>query len=215
MAIEKTIEIPASVLKAGNISYDSTESGLNVDNAQDAIDKAANIAKGRNQAHVFSTTEAMQAFLSNAENAGKYNVGDNLYIVEVDVPDWWISEVLTEADAETGYYYKIAQLETQKVDLTEIEADIAAINSNLNKYVDSKKQITSDINTLKSYVLSNDCPVGLSVYPLVYGGATVCVILKHSANNVLILCISAYGNTMNVYAYNGSWASYSYNGTLS
>lgn len=97
----------------------------------DKAEKAQSIAKGRNQAHVFSTTEAMKTWLSDAENKGKYNVGDNLYIVEVDVPDWWISEVLDEADTNTGYYYKIAQLETQKVDLTEIENEIDAINSKL------------------------------------------------------------------------------------
>lgn len=100
---------------------------------ESGVETATNIAKGRNRAHVFTTTEAMKTCLSNADNIGKYQVGDNLYIVEVDVPDWWVSEVLDKADAETGYYYKIAQLETQKVDLTEIEEDIDALNENLGK----------------------------------------------------------------------------------
>lgn len=109
----------------------------------DKAEKAQSIAKGRNQAHVFSTTEAMKTWLSDAENKGKYNVGDNLYIVEVDVPDWWISEVLSEVDAETGYYYKIAQLETQKVDLTNIENDINTLQDDVN-------ELNSDISTLNS-----------------------------------------------------------------
>lgn len=85
---------------------------------EEKADTATNIAKGRNQAHVFDTTANMQEWLTDEANKGLYNVGDNIYIVETDVPDWWISEVLEEADTETGYYYKIAQLEVQKVDLT-------------------------------------------------------------------------------------------------
>lgn len=101
----------------------------------DKAEEAQAIAKGRNQAHVFSTTEAMQTWLSNADNKGKYNVGDNLYIIDVGVPDWWVSEVLENVDATTGYYYKIAQLETQKVDLTEIENELDELNSNLDNYL--------------------------------------------------------------------------------
>lgn len=86
--------------------------------ANEKAEEANSIAKGRNQAHVFATTADMETFLSNPDNAGKYNKGDNIYIVELEVPDWWIAEVLTEADPDTGYYYKIGQLETQKVDLT-------------------------------------------------------------------------------------------------
>ena len=89
----------------------------------DKVDVATNIAKGRNQAHVFNTTAEMQAWLSDSENKGLWSKGDNIYIVELDVPDWWVAEVLEEADAETGYYYKIAQLETQKVDLTDYVVD--------------------------------------------------------------------------------------------
>lgn len=100
----------------------ATQAALN--EVKEKAEKAESIARGRNQAHVFATTEKMQEWLSNADNKGLYNKGDNMYIVDVGVPDWWIAEVLEEADADTGYYYKIAQLETQKVDLTEILSDI-------------------------------------------------------------------------------------------
>lgn len=109
----------------------------------DKAEKAQAIAKGRNQAHVFSTTASMQTWLSDAENKGKYNVGDNIYIIDVGVPDWWVSEVLDEADTNTGYYYKIAQLETQKVDLTNIENDINTLQDDVN-------ELNSDISTLNS-----------------------------------------------------------------
>lgn len=112
--------------------FDDTEAQTGSHTVQGAIEKAMSIAKGRNQAHVFNTTTDMQTWLSNSENIGKYNVGDNVYIVEVDVPDWWISEVLTEVDSETGYYYKIKQLEIQKVDLTEIESKITTAQDTAN-----------------------------------------------------------------------------------
>lgn len=81
---------------------------------------AVSIAKGRNQAHVFDTTDDMNAWMADPANIGKCNLGDNIYIKEVDVPDWWISEVLEEADAETGFYYQVAKLETQKADMTNV-----------------------------------------------------------------------------------------------
>lgn len=102
-----------------------------VSEVKDQVDTATDIAKGRNRAKVFSTTEKMQEWLSNPENKNLCNVGDNLYIVDVGVPDWWVAEVLNEIDQETGYYYKIAQLETQKVDLTTIEEEIEHINESL------------------------------------------------------------------------------------
>ena len=106
---------------------------INKGSLQEQINEAVSIAKGRNQAHVFATTEDLQSWLSNADNKGLYNVGDNLYIVDVGVPDWWIKEVLEEADTDTGYYYKIAQLEVQKVDLSEY----------LKSTGDTKKNVTT------------------------------------------------------------------------
>lgn len=104
-------------------------------------DEGSIVAKGKNRARVFSTTAAMQEWLSDEANKGVCNIGDNLYIIAIDVPDWWIAEVLDEADPDTGYFYKIAQLETQKVDLTEIEAAL----DNLDERADG---LVSDVNGL-------------------------------------------------------------------
>jgi hypothetical protein len=92
---------------------------------------ALSIAKGINSAKVFDTTADMEAWLSDENNKGKCQVGNNLYIIDVDVPDWWIAEVLDTPDSETGYYYKIAQLEVQKVDLTDINEDIDALENRI------------------------------------------------------------------------------------
>ena len=110
----------------GNIA--SIES--NVEVAQNTADTATNIAKGKNQAKVFATTEKMYEWLSKEENKGIAQKGDNLYIVDVGVPDWWIAEVLDAPNAD-GRYYELGQLETQKVDLTTINDAIDEIISNL------------------------------------------------------------------------------------
>lgn len=113
-----------------------------VGNTKEMASEALSIAKGKNRAHVFNTTDDLYAWLSNPDNAEVYQVGDNLYIVDTGVPDWWISEVLNEADVETGFYYKIAQLETQKVDLTEITSQLS---SNSEKIAENTNAI-SELN---------------------------------------------------------------------
>lgn len=136
-----------------NAKYDDHVSML--EGTRETAETALDIAKGKNQAHVFNTTNDLYSWLANPNNAGLYQVGDNLYIVDTDVPDWWISEVLTEADAETGYYYKIAKLETQKVDLTNIEEQLTELDSELKTRVKASSFTTveyeSDVFDLGTY----------------------------------------------------------------
>ena len=94
----------------------------------DLANEALTIAKGKNRARVFTTTEEMNAFISSADSVGQLQVGDNLYIVALDVPDWWVSEVHTTPNSE-GKYYNVAQLETQKVDLTPINNSISELSA--------------------------------------------------------------------------------------
>jgi hypothetical protein len=119
----------------------------------DTVEEALSIAKGRNKAHVFDTTEDMNTWLSNADNKCVCGVGDNLYIVALDVPDWWVAEVLEEAEADTGFYYKIAQLETQKADLTEItngiEENADAITALGNSFEDAMKVVPKSTTVKK------------------------------------------------------------------
>lgn len=100
-----------------------------------AINEVNSIAKGANQALSYSNYQAMiTVFNSLANNV--YNVGQNVMIITLEVPDLWISsiestsqtytyttdEAFTTALATNGYvqvgYYKLSALETQKVDLT-------------------------------------------------------------------------------------------------
>lgn len=102
---------------------------------QNTADTAERIARGANQSLSFSNYQAMiTAFNSLANNV--YNVGQNVMIITLNVPDLWISsiestsqtytyttdEAFTTALETNGYvqvgYYRLSALETQKVDLT-------------------------------------------------------------------------------------------------
>jgi len=102
---------------------------------QNTANTAESIARGANQSLSFSNYQAMiTAFNSLANNV--YNVGQNVMIITLNVPDLWISsiestsqtytyttdEAFTTALATNGYvqvgYYRLSALETQKVDLT-------------------------------------------------------------------------------------------------
>ena len=100
-----------------------------------AINEVNSIAKGANQALSYSNYQSMINVFNNLAN-NVYNVGQNVMIVTLNVPDLWISgiestsqtytyttdEAFTTELATNGYvqvgYYRVSALETQKVDLT-------------------------------------------------------------------------------------------------
>ena len=125
-----------------------------IDANRELGETALSIAKGRNQARVFDTTADMETWLKDESNKGVCNIGDNLYIVALEVPDWWVCDILDTPDASTGYYYKIAKLEVQKVDLTTIESDIDTLQSGVNTLNTNLNAINTNLtnktNTLQS-----------------------------------------------------------------
>lgn len=136
--------------------YDNVQDGIDetkqaivdtdtkLDTVEDTADEALIIAKGKNRAKVFETTAEMQEWLSVEANKEVLLVGDNIYIVDTEVPDWWVTEVLATADAETGYYYKIAELETQRVSLVDIERDIDDLQEDMTSHSSQHKAGGSD-----------------------------------------------------------------------
>ena len=100
-----------------------------------AINEVNSIAKGANQALSFTNYPYMINEFNDAPR-DKYQIGQNVMIVAISVPDLWVSGIedtssyytyrgdnafLSEL-SENGYvqvgYYKLSALETQKVDLT-------------------------------------------------------------------------------------------------
>lgn len=119
---------------SGDISNLDTE---NKDNFVAAINEINSVAKGRSTGHVFDTYDDMVEWCS--DNSSSLKQGDNLYIRQIDVPDYWW-------DGET-----YCQLETQKVDLTSIEENI-----------DNLEERTSSIETSLTqhpYILHKELPL--------------------------------------------------------
>lgn len=116
--------------------------------AQSRADDAYNLAQGRSRGVAFDTIEAMKSALKSASNTA-YKVGDQLFIKATDVPDYWVSEVLSTNSGETGYY-EISEMETQKVDLSGY-----ATNSALNNVKSTAESALSTANSATTKANTN------------------------------------------------------------
>ena len=106
-----------------------------VNGIEGGLSTVESIAKGANQCLSYESYEAMITALNAMDNT-KLKKGQNIYIGTVGVPDLWIysveessssytftdddtlaNEVKENVAVQIGYY-KVAQLETQKVDLS-------------------------------------------------------------------------------------------------
>ena len=140
-------EINSAIASARSLA---NEAYWHADSANMSANEAISIAKGANKALVFNDYEEMINALSIVDQH-QYKVGQNILIVKIDVPDLWISEVTTEF---TEYpfegddyfisdlnnygprpvgYYRISALETQKVNLEEINSSINNAYSTANE----------------------------------------------------------------------------------
>lgn len=113
-----------------------------VSTAQSTADTAKSIAEGRAKAVSFATVAAMKTALA-AASATEYKVGDNLFIVATDVPDYWVSKVNSTQSGDYGYY-EVSELETQKVDLTDYQTKTD------NSLATTAKTVVGAINELNS-----------------------------------------------------------------
>lgn len=97
--------------------------------------RALSIAMGKNQARVFATSAALDAWLAVPANVEQLNVGDNFYITATDVPDYWWDGTQKQ------------KLETQKVDLTTYDQRIAANSSSIS-------ELNGNISSLETKITS-------------------------------------------------------------
>ena len=87
----------------GEINTKNSEQDGAISTAQAKADEAYNLAQGRAKAVSFATYNDMVAALKAAGKTD-YKVGDNLFIVATDVPDYWVSAVLDNNTGDTGYF---------------------------------------------------------------------------------------------------------------
>lgn len=173
----KNVNLPISknTVGLGNVTNEnantliSTHNGnssahTDIRNAVSAVEELATeaktLAEGRAKAVTFLSVLQMTTALK-AASKDEYNVGDNIFIEDTGVPDYWIKRILATNTGTYGYY-EIAELETQKVDLTDINAHIAnksnphgvtksqvGLGSVVNKGMDENPTADSD-NYVKS-----------------------------------------------------------------
>lgn len=172
-----------------NTSYNNTTSGLSATNVQGAIDENASIgnqalaiAKGRNQSLAYNNYSEMITAL-NSMSKDELKRGQNLYIGTVGVPDLWVYSVEdnsvaysyvndetivnslgTDTTIQVGYY-KLAQLETQKADITNLDGTDISIDdtklelggTNVQNTLELLKTMIKDLQTsVNSKVSASD-----------------------------------------------------------
>lgn len=112
---------------------------------EETANSAKSIADGKSRAVSYASYEAMITAVNGANNSD-FKIGDNIYITVLGVPDLWIysveetsnsyeystDEAIVSALSGTGTiqvgYYKVAALETQKVDLNDYVPTTRKVN---------------------------------------------------------------------------------------
>lgn len=109
---------------------------------KDEVTGLRNQLNGICSLYVFEDKAARYAALKADKTAKKYKVGDTLLLVQTDVPDYWISKILTTPNDATGLY-EVSELESKvNIDPT-LEGEIKAAT-------EAVKGLTKDVNALKA-----------------------------------------------------------------
>lgn len=140
----------------------SAEIDRQIEGIESKVDDVESIALGANQGISYANYEAMVTAL-NAMESTKLHSGQNIHIGALNVPDMWIYSV-EETYAEYSYvddetlinalgtfqqvgYYRLSQLETQKVDLTDY-----AKKEDLTDYA-TKEEVENQCRVLNEQML--------------------------------------------------------------
>ena len=187
-------------LLSRQINFENTINSK-VDTLETNVNTLDAIAKGRNQALAYNNYSEMITAL-NGMTKDELKRGQNIYIGTVGVPDLWVYSVETtkvtysytndetfvnglntNVTVKVGYY-KLAQLETQKV-------DIGSINTSIS-------ELQSSIESIRK-MLSPRPVTSVSAKTVVYPDGSNKLIAEWSAPNVYDVQIAQY----NIYGYSG------------
>ena len=139
-ALDAKLDATATAAKAtadasGNVITTTYATKTEVSAVETLATQAKSIAEGRARATAYENYQAAVTAL-NAATATEFKVGDNIFIQAKNVPDLWIygveststsytyttDDALVVAIQSAGFiqigFYKVAVLETEKVDLT-------------------------------------------------------------------------------------------------
>lgn len=166
-ALDNKLDKTATAAKAtadasGNNIVDTYATKTALSAVETTANTAKSIAEGRARAVSFESYSALVTALNAAANTD-YKVGDNIFIQAKEVPDLWVYSVETtttsysytnddalisalEAGAVQIGYYKIAAMETGKVDLAGYVPTTRKVN---NKALSADISLTySDVGAL-------------------------------------------------------------------
>ena len=166
-ALDNKLDKTATAAKAtadasGNNIVDTYATKTALSEVETTANTAKSIAEGRARAVSFESYSAMVTALNAAANTD-YKVGDNIFIQAKEVPDLWVYSVESttssysyttddalisalEAGAVQVGYYKIAAMETGKVDLAGYVPTTRKVN---NKALSADISLTySDVGAL-------------------------------------------------------------------
>lgn len=156
-----------------------------VKNVSDKADQAISIANGQSHAYVFANVDRLRSgTLSSNQSISGYKVGDSIYIIALDVSDFWISAIASTGTASNGNVIKsakkgdtvIVKWGSSYVSLTAFEskrdlsdyATTSALNSALDNFYDKN---TADRKYVPYSGAKKD--VNLGDHTLTVGDATV------------------------------------------
>ena len=129
-----------------------------VSNAQSRADEAYTLAEGRAKAVAFDTVAAMTTALKAAAKTD-FKVGDNIYIKATDVPDYWVSAVLSTNTGTYGYF-ELSVLESQKVDISGYQTkNDSGLNTTQKTVVGAINEVKSTADGAKSKSDSNETKI--------------------------------------------------------
>ena len=86
--VQVLLALASSALQAADLSGHNT-SGTSHNDLRILIDTVKAIAEGKSRGRSFNTKAALDAWLTVPANLTDLQVGDNFYIEETDVPDYW------------------------------------------------------------------------------------------------------------------------------
>lgn len=93
------------------------------------LEQIKRLEQVKNNTRVFETTAELNTWLTVPENMKELNIGDNLYIKETDVPDYWWDGT------------KKRELETKKINLTEYDQQIEELKEKMQSFEETKGDI--------------------------------------------------------------------------
>ena len=145
---------------AGSVSSHNSNTSAHSDirtavtTAQNKANEAYSLAQGRAKAVSFDTVSAMTTALKAAAKTD-YKVGDNLFIVATNSPDYWVSKVL-DSNSGTYGYFEISELETQKVDLSGYQTiSDTSLNTTAKTVVAAINEVKTTADVAKTNAATN------------------------------------------------------------